>query len=187
MMLCDDNLCLSCFEQLSNAVGENSEKFTGTFDHWKLLSRCGFLQTHSKYRNEKRTEHPIINVCHTDDEKRITKQLHQQQQSFTIRHFVAGFISSLHDDLQAKWYAYGASQCWPWHACHQCSAKSQARTRYCYFKRTTLLSDVSVPTKPIFVSELLISDLLDGTRANNFWQYDKHSFRKVNKFVEIWN
>ena len=23
-------------------------------------------------------------------------------------------------------------------------------------------------------------------RANNFWQHDKHSFRKVDKFVEIW-
>ena len=26
-----------------------------------------------------------------------------------------------------------------------------------------------------------------GARANNFWQYSKHSFRKFNKFVEIWN
>ena len=25
------------------------------------------------------------------------------------------------------------------------------------------------------------------TRANNFWHYDKHRFRKVDKFVEIWH
>ena len=26
-----------------------------------------------------------------------------------------------------------------------------------------------------------------GARANNFWQYSKHSFRKFDKFVEIWH
>ena len=26
-----------------------------------------------------------------------------------------------------------------------------------------------------------------GGRANNFWQYSKHSFRKFNKFVELWH
>ena len=26
-----------------------------------------------------------------------------------------------------------------------------------------------------------------GARANNFWQYGKHTLRKLNKFVEIWH
>ena len=26
-----------------------------------------------------------------------------------------------------------------------------------------------------------------GARANNFWQYSKRSFRKFDKFVEIWH
>ena len=43
----------------------------------------------------------------------------------------------------------------------------------------------SVPTKPILVSKLAIC--WNNGNYGNFWQYDEHSFRKVNKFVEVWN
>ena len=32
------------FKQAANSVDKNLKKFTGTLDHWKLLSKCGFLQ-----------------------------------------------------------------------------------------------------------------------------------------------
>ena len=41
---------------------------------------------------------------------------------------------------------------------------------------------ISVSTRPIFFSA---NQRFVGARANNFWQYGKHSFRKLNKFVEI--
>ena len=40
---------------------------------------------------------------------------------------------------------------------------------------------VNVPTKPIFSANLQFV----GAIANNFWQYNKQSFRKFYKFVEI--
>ena len=39
----------------------------------------------------------------------------------------------------------------------------------------------SVPTKPIFFSESAIC----WSKGKYFWQYSKHSFRKLDKFVEI--
>ena len=39
----------------------------------------------------------------------------------------------------------------------------------------------SVPIKPIF----LANQRFFGARANNFWRYGNHSFRKFDKFVEI--
>ena len=39
----------------------------------------------------------------------------------------------------------------------------------------------SVPTKPIFFSESAIC----WSKGKYFWQYSKHSFRKLYKFVEI--
>ena len=37
----------------ANSVDKNSKKFTGTLNHRKLLSRCGFLQSQSSHCNEK--------------------------------------------------------------------------------------------------------------------------------------
>ena len=53
----------------------------------------------------------------------------------------------------------------------QTSAKS-AQTLY-----------ISVPTKPIFFSESAIC----WSKGTYFWQNSKHSFRKLDKFVEIWH
>ena len=53
----------------------------------------------------------------------------------------------------------------------QTSAKS-AQTLY-----------ISVPTKPIFFSESAIC----WSKGKYFWQNSKHSFRKLDKFVEIWH
>ena len=39
----DDYLSLVASSK-QHLVDKNSKKFTGTFDHWKLLSRCGFLR-----------------------------------------------------------------------------------------------------------------------------------------------
>ena len=44
---------LGGFEQAANLVDKNSKKSTGTLDHRKLLSGCGFLQSRSSPGNEK--------------------------------------------------------------------------------------------------------------------------------------
>ena len=41
---------------------KNSKKSTGTLDHRKLLSRCGFLQLRSSRCNEKYADHPMVRV-----------------------------------------------------------------------------------------------------------------------------
>ena len=33
---------------------------------------------------------------------------------------------------------------------------------------------------------LSVNQRFVGLQANNFWQYDEHSFRRANKFVKIW-
>ena len=55
--LCDDYYL--CFEQAANSGDNNSKKSTGTLDHRKLLSRCGFLQSRSSDCNEKCADRPI--------------------------------------------------------------------------------------------------------------------------------
>ena len=44
------------------------------------------------------------------------------------------------------------------------------------------MSDNSVPIKLLFFQRI---KQFVRTRANNFWQYGKHSFRKFDKFLEI--
>ena len=53
---------LGCFKLGANSVGKNSKKSTGTLNHWKLLSRCGFLQARNSDCNEKCTDHLIFSV-----------------------------------------------------------------------------------------------------------------------------
>ena len=50
------------FKQEANSVNKNSKKSTGTLDHWKLLSRCGFLQARSNHCNTKCADRPIFSV-----------------------------------------------------------------------------------------------------------------------------
>ena len=40
-------------------MDKNSKKSTKTLDHWKLLSRCGLLQSRSSHCNEKCADRPI--------------------------------------------------------------------------------------------------------------------------------
>ena len=41
---------------------------------------------------------------------------------------------------------------------------------------------ISDPTKPIFFSESAIC----WSKGKYFWQYSKHNFRKLDKFMKIW-
>ena len=50
---------LGGFEQAPNSVDKKLTKSTGTLDHWKLLSRCVFLQSQTSHCNELR----ICNLC----------------------------------------------------------------------------------------------------------------------------
>ena len=42
-------ISLGGFEQAVNLVDKKSKKVTGTWDYWKILSSCGFLQAQSSY------------------------------------------------------------------------------------------------------------------------------------------
>ena len=53
---------LGGFEPAANSVDKNSKKSTGTLDHWKFLSKYGFLQLLSSHCNEKCADRPIFNV-----------------------------------------------------------------------------------------------------------------------------
>ena len=53
MIITDQRSLFGGFEQAGNSVDKNSKKSTGTFDHWKLLSKCRLLQARSSHCNEK--------------------------------------------------------------------------------------------------------------------------------------
>ena len=42
--------------------GQELEEIHRNMDHWKLLSRCGFLQPRSRHCNEKCADRPIVSV-----------------------------------------------------------------------------------------------------------------------------
>ena len=66
------------FKQAANSVDKNSKKSRGTLDHWKLLTRCGFLQARSSRSNEKYADRQIVGVLRspvTEGQIRATKKV----------------------------------------------------------------------------------------------------------------